>query len=276
MTKEEFHRLQNVELEIMDEIHRICTENDIEYFLIGGSAIGAVRHNGMIPWDVDIDVGMTRPDYERFGEYCRNKLHSDLYEYHDWHNTKDYIPPHGTFCKKGTEIRTVYAKYNKREREYGIFVDIIPHDNAPNSEKKVKKLEKKLRFVQRIKDRKICYFYNDYDNHKMEHIIKLIISKALFWISIKRLNMLEEKIMRSYENVNTDYLAAMAGKYSFAQENRPKKVYGTPLLVPFSGRHYYVPEKVDEYLTITYGDYMKIPPIDEQKINYTYFEKVKF
>ena len=66
MTQEDIQRLQNIQLMIMDEIHRVCVENHLSYYMIGGTALGAIRHGGFIPWDMDIDIAMPREDYEKF------------------------------------------------------------------------------------------------------------------------------------------------------------------------------------------------------------------
>lgn len=275
MNANDFIQLQKTEIEIMDEIHRICCEQGIRYYLIGGAAIGAVRHKGPIPWDVDIDIGMPRTDYMKFREYCLETSDESVYEYHDWTNSKNYIPPHSLLCKKGTEVKTIYSKYNKKQREYGAFVDIIPLDNAPDNLTDLKKLEKRLRLVQKIKDRKICYFYTGFKHHKLEHIIKIIISKFLFFVSVKKLNEIEEKVMMTYSKNNTGYMASMAGRYGFERETKPNWMYGKPTLTEFAGRKYFVPEHIHEFLTINYGDYMKLPPKEEQQANLNYFVYVK-
>ena len=71
--------LQLVELEILLEVDRVCRENGIEYFLDGGTAVGAVRHGGFIPWDDDVDIGMTRENYEKFLEIAPEKLKNDYF-----------------------------------------------------------------------------------------------------------------------------------------------------------------------------------------------------
>ena len=72
-------RLQNTELEILDEIMRICDANDIHYVMMGGTCLGAIRHKGIIPWDDDIDVGMYREDYNRFKKISKKELNSKYF-----------------------------------------------------------------------------------------------------------------------------------------------------------------------------------------------------
>ena len=93
MNQQELESLQRVQLTIMDEIHKLCVNNNLRYYLIGGSALGAIRHKGFIPWDVDIDIAMPRPDYELFiTQYC--KQINPRFSVIDYRDEKNYYPPH--------------------------------------------------------------------------------------------------------------------------------------------------------------------------------------
>ena len=122
----------SIELKIMDEIDRICRKHGIKYFLAGGSMMGAARHNGFIPWDDDIDVGMLRADYERFLDVCKSELPS---HYHLQTNKTDrgyYDVLSKIRYSNSTAIRKtdwqLGATFNQ-----GIFVDVVPFDNIPDN-----------------------------------------------------------------------------------------------------------------------------------------------
>ena len=131
MNKADFKKLQSVQMEIMDEVHRVCTENNILYYIIAGTALGAVRHGGFIPWDLDIDVAMPRSDYERFQKICNEKM-SDRFICRNYKNTKGYLRPHALVCIKDTYLSTKSEKYNTNEQNLGIYLDVFPLDNAPD------------------------------------------------------------------------------------------------------------------------------------------------
>ena len=120
-------KLQKIELGILKEFDKICEDNNLDYFLVGGSAIGIVRHKGFIPWDDDIDVGMNRKDYDKFLEIAKEK-HSDKYTVMN-NDTNPKFPLMNTrWGLNGTEYKT--ADLKDIPGNFGIFLDIFCFDNT--------------------------------------------------------------------------------------------------------------------------------------------------
>ena len=109
MTDIELKAIKSIQLEMMDEIHKICVRNGITYYMIAGTLLGAVRHGGFIPWDADVDIAMPREDYERFGVLCKAEL-SDQYRYLDYHQVQNYVHPHALVSHKGTRLNGKYDR----------------------------------------------------------------------------------------------------------------------------------------------------------------------
>ena len=99
------HRLQQIELEILRDFDELCTENGLSYFGCGGTAIGAVRHHGMIPWDDDIDVGLLRKDYEKFLRIARQKKWRRKYKVVNAATMENYPLMTTRWCRKGTKFK---------------------------------------------------------------------------------------------------------------------------------------------------------------------------
>ena len=272
MDNNEFKKLQQTQLEIMDEVHRICVENSIEYYIIGGTALGAVRHGGFIPWDLDIDIAMRRNDYDRFKEVCAEKLNS-RFCYRDYTNTKDFTHPHALVCINNTVLVNKFDKFNPKYENLGIYLDIFPLDEAPAKPQKQEKQKKK---ILQIKNKKRCKVAFSYGDGKCKDIVKQIISKSMFWTSIDKINAEMDACMRRYNGEKTGLLCSMASHYSYNKQCMSEDVYGKPQLVAFEGREYYAPAQLDTYLKLIYKDYMKLPPVEAQRANLDVFEKVVF
>ena len=120
------HRLQQIELEILRDFDELCTENGLSYFGCGGTAIGAVRHHGMIPWDDDIDVGLLRKDYEKFLRIARQKKWRRKYKVVNAATMENYPLMTTRWCKKGTKFKEDALK--NIDGDLGIFLD--PQGNA--------------------------------------------------------------------------------------------------------------------------------------------------
>lgn len=271
----EIRPLQKTELKLLIEADRICKELGIKYYLIGGTLLGAVRHGGFIPWDVDIDIAMVRDEYEKFRDYCIEK-NSDVFFYEDYMTEKNHPERHAIFKLKGTTIQYEMSKKEPCKKQCnGIYLDIFPLDYAPDDERKQKQQQNAIKFYSVLLEAKAC---RDYGGGKTRYLIKKILSVFLKPVSFKSLLVKVEKVMKKYNNGPKNYIVSMASHYSYKKQCMPFGVYGNPQKIMFEGLEFFAPEKIDDYLTRIYKDYMKLPSEDErygmiQSIDYVDYGK---
>lgn len=247
------------QLDLLTELKRVCEKNGISYFLIGGTLIGAIRHDGFIPWDDDIDVGMLRADYERFISACAEDLNPE-YKLYDWDIDEKSPLPFLKLKIKGTHYQEELSKDTEMNDE--IFIDIFPFDNAPTG-----KFLQKMQAVSVYLIRKIlllkCGFTIDRGNklkRVLYGILKLISSVGSISFWKKRCSA----IMQAYNNTSTSEVVNMCGAYSYKKELKKKEIVSKTIPHRFEQLYFSVPEQYDTYLREVYEDYMKLPPVEEQ------------
>ena len=277
ITDEQRDKLQQILLEIYADIVGVCMENGLTPFLIGGSALGAVRHKGFIPWDDDLDLGMMREDYEKFLPIFENKF-SEKYIVSTPRGKVTAIARFTKIIKKGTEFRQLFS--SKEESLNGIFVDIFPIDNVPDN-----KLQKKYKGL--VSD---CFAYISsqvylYCNRtpssqdvlkrtgQINCTIRMFIGKLF---SIKRPDWWFAQFDKcvQYPDKNTCYCTIAPGRKHYFGEIMEKGKILPARYIEFCGLNAAVFNDVDAYLSNLYGDYMKIPP--EEKRERHNIEKLKF
>lgn len=272
MTLHELKQVKKVQLEIMDELHRICEKHAITYYLNAGSVLGAVRHNGFIPWDIDIDVAMFRDEYDRFKEVCKSEL-SERYRYCDYTNVHNFMRPHALLCDTKSKVHMKYDHLNPISEDHGIYVDIFPLDNAPDNEKRRKRQAAKMIRVRKFKKWRLPYSYS---LKKWKRIAHYAVSAMLSWVSVDRINDYQQSVMQQYRDRSTQCVCSMASQYPYSKQCMPRQIYGEPTLLPFEGRTYYAPEHYEEYLSRLYGDYMQLPPEEKRRANLEVYSKIEF
>lgn len=257
----EIKQLQSIELKLLLEADRICKELNLRYYLIGGTLLGAVRHGGFIPWDVDIDIAMIRNDYEKFREYCiRNNSGEFFFE--DYSTEKNHSECHAILKIKNTEVKYITRSKDRYTLQHnGIYMDIFPLDFAPNDPKKQRKQQYVIKFFSSLLQAKIC---RDYGAGKLKYFAKKILSVLLRPVSFFKLQKAVEHTMIKYNNETCDYLVSMASHYSYKKQLMPVEIYGEPQKIAFEGHEFFAPAKAEAYLKQLFGDYMELPPEDKR------------
>lgn len=272
MTTEELRKITHMQLDIMDKIHDICVSENIRYYMIGGTLLGAVRHKGFIPWDLDIDIGMIREDYKKFKNACERYL-KEPYVYLDHHKCCLFPRPHALISRMDTRVTTKYDRFNPKIMDLGIYIDVFPLDNAPDDVELRQKQAKRLLQIRKFKGIRIPYSYS---HEKWKRIAHFVVSAILFWLPVRTINEYQQKLMMKYEAQDTKCICSMASQYAYTKQCMEKEIYGSPILLEFEGRKYYAPAKYKEYLTRLYGDYMQLPPLEQRNANLEYYTSVVF
>lgn len=253
--------VKKIELEITEDIARFCEENNIDYFLCGGSLLGAVRHKGYIPWDDDIDISMTRDNYEKFLKLYK----SDKYQLCFTGGEEEFHLPFAKVYDK----RTILTGTTNYGCEMGVWADILPMDNVPSDEvamkRFVKKMIKKRYFIMAITA-------GDYNmrNRKLASRVYISFARVLKkLLGIKNIDVVKKYIAlaRKYNNVETDKAGCVVWGYGMG-EICPKYVFEKTELAPFEHTNLRILTHYDIYLSGIYGDYMKLPPVEQQVLKH--------
>lgn len=249
----DLRHLQLVLLGIAKDIDELCKRNGIEYYLLGGSALGAIRHKGFIPWDDDLDIIMDHKHYEKFLKICREQLDSDKYYIQealiDWPMLFTKIRLKGTFFEEP-------GAYGTEREKRGIFIDVFKLDNAPKSI-----LAKKWQYL--CGKYVLCYALLK-RGYREANFKKKILMYSSWPLNIKPLRRLFLYQLVKYNDQHTDEFATFGERYRYKATFYRKELFGKPLYVPFEDTMLPVPEKYDEMLTQLFGDYMTPPPVKEQ------------
>lgn len=257
--------LQESQLLLLEEFKRICEKHALKWYAIGGTLLGAVRHKGFIPWDIDIDVAMMRCDYEKFGDLCTKEL-SSRFSYKSFKNEEHHYSPHAKLYMNNTTMIIGYkgkdnGKHLKDHK--GIFIDIFPLDEAPLDSRSKTTQARKIKRLKLLKTYKQEIVYDKgFMNYKL--IIKRVIRCLLFPVSIYKINKAIDNSMKKYEGINSGYVVSMASKYSYFKQLMDKNIYGNPQKIKFEDTFIYSPEKTEEYLTQLFGNYLQLPSFEEQ------------
>lgn len=261
-------RLQKVQVEILSDFIQVCKKYDLPYFVVYGTAIGAVRHKGFIPWDDDTDVAMLREDYDRFLEIMPKEL-GDKYQMMTPKIDKHYACTVTHLQRKGTKFVSEISKDMKCDM--CIDLDIFPLDNIPSDEKKARKQERAAFFWGKLLF--LCGTGNPiiridgFKGFLAKYICKIThLVLKVFHVSPRYIYKKFTEASIKYNNEKTEFVTSFEVMNPLKTKMKRKAIF--PLKeVPYENIMVNIANNNHEYLTDIYGDYMKLPS-KENRINH--------
>ncbi len=244
--------------------HNFCVENHLCYYVIGGTMLGAARHQGFIPWDDDIDIGMPREDYGRLAELMQ-KDHNKRYILETpLSDSKDFFYP----MSKLYDTETTLVENTRYKIKRGIYLDIFPLDGMGQTEEEARS------FFADIKKRRLFLLAlttgirKERKGYKNAAILLLHVIPDCILRKKKLLYDLEYRCAaKNYDECNL--VGVLMGNW-MEREIMPKSYFGTPTEYQFETLTVFGVEKYDEYLTALYGDWRQLPPEDKRKSHHDF------
>lgn len=265
--------IQQEALKVLLKLDSLCKEHSWNYCITYGTLLGAIRHNGFIPWDDDVDVFMPRKDFDEFCKWCEEN--NDLikpFKLCNCKTVKDY--PFGLPRLSNMDFKYVTTSKYLKEFDIGVFVDIYPLDNYCNSKKEGNHLIKKIRKVNKTRYMFLC------GTAVSGGIVKSILKKTYhrFLQIYYPKNYPELSVEETRNRIlkltseNDEFVGCPAwtdGCYQFKKE-----WFSEFVKYKFENYEFYIPSGYEEFLKYLYGDYMQLPP-EEKRVPYHDYKIIK-
>ena len=254
MRKLSIEEAKKIELDILDFIDSFCKEHGINYCINYGTLIGAIRHKGFIPWDDDIDLSMTRENYEKFIQLFSEK--QSRYKLLSLETDDQYF---NNFIKIVDPTTKIIDTRNTKTYDSGVFIDIFPMDTFNDS--------KVVDICYKLESFKLLSFSKHkniiYGDSKLKDLIR-----TLFWLLLRPVsprffaNQIEKQIQK-YRVENGKYIAFIPSKAK-EKEIFPRDMFDELIETPFEHLVLPAPKRFDVVLKQFYDDYMTVPPKEKQ------------
>lgn len=267
ITDDERSELQNCLLHMLKDVDMVCCKYNINYMLGGGTALGAVRHQGFIPWDDDLDINMPRQDYEKFIKIMDEEL-GDCYEF-SYPNSNYVEYPFLKIYKKNTKFvelfdNTVFD---------GLWIDVFPIDYAPQNTLlcNIKGYMADFLlyiigislFLKQNHNSMTSKMYSGNWKRKLRYYFAMVIGTIFIGISYKKVFNFFDRFVNSKKK--TDIVTVPTGRKRYRGECLPIDVIYPVKKIKFCDVHVPVYHYVETYLTALYGNYMQIPPVEKRE-----------
>ncbi len=242
-------------LDIMKYIDKLCRENGIVYYIMGGTALGAIRHGGFIPWDDDLDIFMTPAEYEKF-KMVFEKENSKSFVLQEWRTTEEYLEYAKVRMNGTTFIEECFK--NRKDMHHGIYVDIMILHKVPKS-----KVVQKLVYYE---SKFVTLYGLSQRNWKPKSKGQSFVLKSLKIMPCRLMAKVFYKRIYKYDDRKDNFLYCYwITPAKFKNGLFDESFFSHPIDVHFEDTVLLGSEKIKEYLNYRYGDYMKLPSEVEQK-----------
>lgn len=252
---------QNIAIDILKKVADICDTYKLTYSLFYGTLIGAIRHNGYIPWDDDIDIIMPRPDFDKLIQLIKDNrsLIGDLQLFTSENSNYPYM------IARVSDPRFMIKVDNEADYGMGVFIDIYPFDGMGKTKREARKIGFKGDLLSSM-----C-FQATRNSFKIAHtteIKKKFLKYPVYIISkILGVNFLKRQLInlsRQYSYNDSNFVGCVTWLSGGEKDIFKKEWLGEFKLHRFDKYEFYIPVKYDEILKHIYGDYMKLPPKNER------------
>ncbi len=250
---------REIQIDILKHVAAMCHENNLQYYLVYGTLLGAVRHSGFIPWDDDIDIALPRDDFDRLESVCRLQLP----EQYGWVDYKDDFKIANNIAKV-CDRQTVLIEESRVNYQVplGVYIDIFPLDGVPGNY-----VIRSLHYG-RVKLLQMLITLNALDNSRARSLPKkltiALVQRLMSESSVRSMHISLEKAIRQYEYGASEDACSYLGAYG-RKEAFPRAWIGEGTIVEFEGLQLSAFAEYDSYLSRVYGDYGRLPPLEDRK-----------
>jgi lipopolysaccharide cholinephosphotransferase len=260
-TADTIRKMQQIELDMLKELDRLCRENGIHYELDGGTLLGAVRHGGFIPWDDDIDVRMLREDYDRFCNLCKTKLNTEKYFLQTYKTDPGYRWGYARILRKGTVFMRKDQEMLSMKR--GIFIDIFPCDGMPDKQPFKAIFNFRCYMVRKV-------LYSPVGAVHEKKILKRIGYRVLRNMPARIAFRELERLSNKYKGKNTRLIRTIGWGGSEEDRGFLRRWMRQSCDIKFEDILVKAPVDSDGFLRFMFGDdYMTPPPKSQRKPKHT-------